>query len=34
VRNGKSVMPQWKDLLNRDKIEDVSAYVRTGGAAA
>jgi mono/diheme cytochrome c family protein len=31
VRNGKKAMPPWKDVLHPDEIEDVWAYVRTGG---
>lgn len=33
VRNGKNAMPPWKDVLKPDEIEDVWAYVRTGGVA-
>ena len=33
VRNGKNAMPPWKDMLHPDEIEDVWAYVRTGGVA-
>jgi cytochrome c6 len=33
VRNGKKAMPPWKDVLHPDEIEDVWAYVRTGGVA-
>jgi mono/diheme cytochrome c family protein len=33
VRNGKKSMPPWKDVLHPDEIEDVWAYVRTGGMA-
>jgi mono/diheme cytochrome c family protein len=33
VRNGKRAMPPWKDVLHPDEIEDVWAYVRTGGVA-
>lgn len=28
-KNGR--MPQWGDLLSRDEIEDIWAYVKTGG---
>ncbi len=31
VRNGKKAMPPWKDVLHPDEIEDLWAYVRTGG---
>lgn len=31
VKNGKNAMPPWKDVLKPDEIEDVWAYVRTGG---
>jgi cytochrome c55X len=33
VRNGKNAMPPWKDILHADEIEDIWAYVRTGGVA-
>jgi cytochrome c55X len=33
VRNGKRAMPPWKDVLHPDEIEDVWAYVRSGGVA-
>jgi mono/diheme cytochrome c family protein len=33
VRNGKNAMPPWKDILRPDEIEDIWAYVRTGGVA-
>jgi mono/diheme cytochrome c family protein len=33
VRNGKKTMPPWKDVLHPDEIEDVWAYIRTGGVA-
>jgi mono/diheme cytochrome c family protein len=32
VTNGKNGrMPQWGDLLRRDEIDDLWAYVKTGG---
>lgn len=31
VMNGKNAMPVWKDVLTKDDIENVWAYVRTGG---
>ena len=31
VRFGKNAMPAWKDILTKVQIEDVWAYVRTGG---
>ena len=31
VMNGKNAMPVWKDVLTKEDIENVWAYVRTGG---
>ena len=31
VRNGKNLMPPWKDILKPDEIEAIWAYVRSGG---
>ncbi len=33
VRNGKKAMPPWKDILKPEEIEELWAYVRTGGVA-
>ena len=33
VQNGKNAMPPWKDVLHPNEIEDIWAYVRTGGVA-
>jgi len=31
VRYGKNAMPVWKDILSEEEVENVWAYVRTGG---
>ncbi len=33
VENGKKSMPPWKDVLHPEEIEEIWAYVRTGGVS-